>query len=137
MRGFELIDHTADTGLKAYGRDLKELFQNAARGMFEIIADVETIGSGAETSIEVAAPTREGLLHAWLTELNYFSITRREIYRATEISEMNSSHIKAVAVGERIGGGGIVHTEIKAVTWHDLYVKETPLGFEAQVIFDL
>ncbi len=36
-KDFELVEHTADIGLKVYGKSEKELFINAARGMFFLI----------------------------------------------------------------------------------------------------
>ena len=38
---YEEIEHTADVGIRAYGRDLDELFVNAAEGMFSLIADLD------------------------------------------------------------------------------------------------
>jgi len=38
MKEFEIIGHTADIGLIAYGKNKEEVFINAAKGMFEIIA---------------------------------------------------------------------------------------------------
>jgi SHS2 domain-containing protein len=38
MKEFEIIDHTADIGIVAYGKTKREVFINAAKGMFEIIA---------------------------------------------------------------------------------------------------
>ena len=47
MKKYELIDHTADVGVKAFGNNLSECFENAAKAMFDIITDsseVENIG---------------------------------------------------------------------------------------------
>ncbi|MBU3933351.1 MAG: archease, partial [Candidatus Omnitrophica bacterium] len=43
MKRYEIIDHTADIGLRAYGKDLKQLFTNAAYGMFDILADLKKV----------------------------------------------------------------------------------------------
>ena len=43
MRRFKLIEHTADMGLKAYGKTLAGAFANAAYGMFSIIADLDEV----------------------------------------------------------------------------------------------
>jgi SHS2 domain-containing protein len=40
---FKVIDHTADVGIIAYGKDLKEAFANAAYGMFSQIADLRGV----------------------------------------------------------------------------------------------
>ena len=36
---FKVIEHTADIGVEAYGDDLKQTFENAALGFWEIIAE--------------------------------------------------------------------------------------------------
>ncbi|MFA5368317.1 MAG: archease, partial [Dehalococcoidia bacterium] len=41
--GFEIIDHTADVAIAAYGADMKKAFANAALGMFSIIADIDMV----------------------------------------------------------------------------------------------
>ncbi len=38
MKEFEILEHTADIGIAAYGKTKREVFINAAKGMFEIIA---------------------------------------------------------------------------------------------------
>ena len=43
MKKFELIEHTADVGLVAYGKTLAEAFANAAYGLFSIIAELDTV----------------------------------------------------------------------------------------------
>src|SRR5712691_3978015 len=58
QRPFEILEHTADIGLRAHGRSLEELFENAAWGLAEIL-DVgrcaQVIGAAA---VDAATPTR-------------------------------------------------------------------------------
>ena len=56
MRSYEPIDHTADMGIRAYGRTKKELFRNAAAGMFSLIADKKNIAEGLKTNDESFRP---------------------------------------------------------------------------------
>ena len=65
MAKFELIDHTADVGVAAYGDSLEELFENAAMGMFSVIADAEKVSAAETRTVEVMAEGRESLLVAW------------------------------------------------------------------------
>ena len=43
MKPYEYLEHTADMGLLVRGKNLSELLQNAAQGLFETIAVVDTI----------------------------------------------------------------------------------------------
>ena len=53
MKTYELIDPTADVGLRAFGKNLEGLFRNAACGMFEMMTDLKTVASKVERSIRL------------------------------------------------------------------------------------
>ena len=77
MKEFEILEHTADIGIAAYGKTRKEVFINAAKGMFEIIAEeTKDLKENFYDKIEMEADNLEGLLFAWLNELLYISETR-------------------------------------------------------------
>src|SRR4030065_348531 len=64
MKRYELIEHTADMGLAAYGKDLAGAFANAAYGMFSIIAELEEVKEGESRRIEINEECGEGHLKA-------------------------------------------------------------------------
>ena len=66
---FELIEHPADVGIRVYGRALAALFAHAALGLCSLITDTDTVLERETRSVEVAAPDRESLLVAWLSEV--------------------------------------------------------------------
>lgn len=135
---FEYIDHTADVGIKIYGTSLAELFSNAALGLFDIIANLNKVNPNTERSIEIEATDREDLLVSWLSELNYLFFTERVIYKEFQIENIGDTSLSARVHGEKVDyDRHEIYTEVKAVTYHHLYVKERPPGWEAQVIFDL
>ena len=55
MKRFEELDHTADVGIRAYGRTLDELFENAAAGMFSLITDLDAVKPVGEYEVKLAA----------------------------------------------------------------------------------
>ncbi|GAF71160.1 unnamed protein product, partial [marine sediment metagenome] len=59
MKRYEQIPHTADIAIRVYGKDLKELFINAAYGMFDIIADLEGLKSSVSMDVNLKAPSKE------------------------------------------------------------------------------
>ena len=69
MKRYEFFDHTADIGLRAKGKDLKQLFINAAYGMFDIMADLDNVESKKEIIFKLKAPNVEELFLSWLSEL--------------------------------------------------------------------
>ena len=138
MKPYEIVDHTADIGLKVYGTSLKELFHNASCGMFDIIADLKGIKTSTSIKIELEAPTTEELLVSWLDELIYNFYTKGIIFSKFDIESIDEKSLKAEAFGRHIGDKkSRLKTEIKAVTYHDLKIKESGGNYEVQIIFDV
>ncbi|MBU2541785.1 MAG: archease [Candidatus Omnitrophica bacterium] len=138
MKKYEIIEHTADIGIKAYGEDLKGLFSNAAVGMFDIIVGKkrDSTGKSQKFEIEKQAESVEDLLVEWLGELLFLSSIKNIVFETFNIEELDQRHIKAVAVGTDLGNYSI-ETEIKAVTYHMLEVVKKDNCWQAQLIFDI
>ena len=138
MPRYEIIPHTADIGIKAYGKDLKELFQNAAYAMFDIIADLDGLKNSITQPIEVKAQNSEELLVAWLNELLYNFYTKQMIFFDFQIEEIGPNSLKAKAFGRHLGQNrNSLKTEIKAVTYHELEIEDVKNKCVATVIFDV
>ena len=138
MPRYEIIPHTADIGVKVYGKDLAELFKNAAYAMFDIIADLDGLKSSVERSVVVDAPNREELLLSWLGELLYLFYTRQIIFFDFQIEEIDDMRVKATVSGRHVGENrNRLKTEIKAVTYHELKIEEKDSNFVATIIFDV
>ena len=52
MKKYDIIDHTADIGVKAYGSNISEAFENAAKAMFDLITDNSSIENIGQYNIE-------------------------------------------------------------------------------------
>ncbi len=138
MKRYEQFPHTADIGVRAYGRDLKELFENAAFAMFDIIADLEGLKAVYEQDFTLSAANSEELLVAWLDELLYNFYTKQIIFCRFDISEISDTGLKARAFGRQVGSNrNRLKTEIKAATYSDLAIKKTAGGYSVEVIFDI
>ena len=141
MKRYEYLEHTGDIGIRAYGGTLEELFINAAQGLLESIADLNTVGTTAQAEIEVAAESLEELMVAWLDELNFRHAVEEVFFRQVEMREISEApyRLVAVAYGEPVNfAKHVVYTEIKSITYHQLIVEQTPDNrWMAQVIFDL
>lgn len=138
MRRYKLLDHTADIGIIVSGRDLPEVFGNAAYAMFDILTDVDSVRQTESYSLRVSAENVEDLLVAWLSELLYRYETERVIFSKFAIDDISNGKLSATIFGEKIAlGRHEIKTEIKSVTYHQLRVERTGDGWEAQVIFDV
>lgn len=143
MKPYEILEHTADVGLKANGTTLKELFENAAIGMFAIISGValrDNIKPKAQKSVCIKKEVEgfEELLVDWLSELLYISNKEKILLSTFEIAELNNNGIIGEAYGEKINPSHMsLHKEIKAVTFHGLRIEESAWGFSCNIIFDV
>ena len=138
MKSFEIVDHTADICIKAYGKSLKELFENAAFGMFSILADLEGIKTSMQLEINVEAPDTEELLIEWLDELLYNFYTKNVIFCEFSIGRLTEKNLAARVKGRFIGENkNRLKTEIKAATRHDLHITKHGDIYEVRIVFDV
>jgi len=141
MEEFEILEHTADIGIMAYGKTKREVFINAAKGMFEIIAEeTKDLKENFYDKIKLEADNLEGLLLAWLNELLYISEIRLVILNKFQIKELSDFQIEAEVEGIKINPSSTkIKREIKAVTYHRLEIKKDKESglWRAQIIFDI
>jgi len=135
---FEIIEHTADVGIAAYGDDIEEAFANAAYGLFSLITDIDSVGEDVRHDVEVTADNREELLVAWLSELIYLFEVEGVLFSRFDIAGLGEKKLKASCYGERIDPRRHdIKTGIKAATYHMLRVEQGEDGCRVQVLFDI
>ena len=136
MKRFQLIEHTADTGLIAYGNSLAEAFANAAYGLFSIIAELKKVRGAESQLVTVSAEDIESLLFNWLNDLIYIFDVEHYLLKRFDIYEFTETNLKATCWGERYDSSRHqLKLGVKSATYHMLKVdgeKNT-----VQVIFDV
>lgn len=135
---YETIDHTADICIKAYGKTLSEAFENAAKGMFDIITDKSEIESIGQYDIDLEAPDLEQLLVDWLSELLFLSTSQNLVFGFFKVElDKEKKHLSAKVFGEKYSlSKHKAGVEIKAVTYHMLEVRNKS-PYHVQVLFDI
>ena len=128
------IEHTADLSIRVWGRDLSKLFVAAARGMFGLMADLETVETSVERRVELDEFDRETLLVSWLSELLWFNEESDAVFVRFEITSLTPTHLEATVWG---GAALSQWKHIKAVTFHDLAIVEKDDGYEVTLVFDV
>ncbi len=141
MKKYELIEHTADIGIRVKGGDLKKLFKNAASAMFDIMAEKKPTAKSQELRansfiVEQKAENLEELLINWLNELLSLSATKGIIFNEFIMDKLDKSNLKAKVSGCDIKNYKI-NTEIKAATYHALKIEEKNSNWQTEVIFDV
>jgi SHS2 domain-containing protein len=135
VAGFELLEHTADVGIRARGATLEEAFEQATLGLAEVLGALAP-GPGEAVAVEVSAPDPGGLLVDWLNEVLWLR----------EVGQAWLADVQVARVGDGTAAGSVTFssegpagadgsrdpapdgTLVKAVTYHRLRVEPDPSG---------
>lgn len=132
---FKVVEHTADWSIRARGRNLRHLLHSAAYGMSTLLVeDLESISLDVERAVAVEGFDRESILVEWLGELAYLAEQEGLVFREYELQSATPQEVRATIRG---GRAPELLKHIKAVTYHNLEVKETSRGLEATIVFDV
>jgi SHS2 domain-containing protein len=137
-RAFEIIDHTADIGIISYGRNIKQLFSNAALGLFSLITELDSLTENLQRDVRLSSQDREGLLVAWLNEFLYIFDVEHTVFKRFTFEILTDTELKATCFGTKINPKRHrIRREVKAATYHMLAINEENNGYKAQVLFDI
>lgn len=137
---YQLLEHTADLRVAIYGKDLLELFRNAAFMLFDVMVDLRQVGEVLTQEVNLSSTDLEELFLDWLRELLFFFSARGFVTGAVAIDELDpeASHLRAKLSGdiyqaEKHG----LKIEIKTPTYHQFRLEKTATGWTAVVVFDV
>lgn len=134
---YEILDHTADIGLKISSQTLSDIFIESAQGLGEVLF-IGKIDPIEQIKISLEADTPEELFHDWLSEINYYFLVHQKMFSTFKVEKIESTNLEIICFGEVFDETKHqLITEIKAVTYHQLYIKEEAGKWKAQVIFDV
>ncbi|MGB9521673.1 MAG: archease, partial [Anaerolineales bacterium] len=127
------IEHTADWALKIWAPSITELLIHAAKGMYTLSGVRYNPAIRRQRSFHFSFEDYETLLVQFLSELLFYGEKDNIAFNRFRIS-IEDHHLHTTAFGHPILS---MDKAIKAVTFHQLQVKHTPEGYEAQVVFDV
>jgi SHS2 domain-containing protein len=135
---FRVLEHTADIGFEAFGASREELFANAAGALINLVVDLDTIRPSRELIVKAEGSTSPDLLVNWLSEVLYLHDAEGWLFRDFTVQELGEKAITATARGEKFDRGRHqAKLLVKAVTYHQLALEETPQGWRARVYVDI
>ncbi|MBI4372677.1 MAG: archease [Candidatus Omnitrophica bacterium] len=121
-RGYETFEHTADIGIRAWGNELPELFEEAAKALFSVIVDLKTVEPAQLIHIELSTEKKgtgntsclspffsgnaEELFLKWLKELLFIFETKHLLLSEFKVEFPPSSSPLPPVGGEDKGEGG-------------------------------
>ena len=141
MKNYEVIEHTADIGIRVSGKTKEDIFTNAAYAMFDIMVAFKVIDSKSpklQHSLTIEGVDTKELLVCFLNELIYLFVSKEFLPAKFKIVKMNNQCLTALVSGKKLNSKyHRLKAEIKAATYHNLKVEKTEAGYQAEVIFDL
>ena len=134
MKEYEILEHTTDLKIRAFGKTKEELFSNLLKGIFlaarpEIKDKIEKI-----KKVKIRSIDEQGLLVDFLSEALTLSDINNEAYFEVRFKKLTETELEAEILGQSIKKFGL---EIKAVTYHGLEIKKVRGLWEATVLFDI
>jgi len=138
MQPFRILEHTADIGFEAFGATRKEVFANAARALMHLMVNLEAIAPRNEFPLRTEASDMPSLLVNWLSEILYRFDAEGWLFRDFKFDEFTEHSLAAIARGEKFDRRRHqVKLLVKAVTYHQLDLRESGEGWRAQVYVDI
>lgn len=133
MKAIKEIEHTADRAFSVRGRNLYELFENAARAVFGTQQPPHSEFVHTFHEVKAEGVDREALLVNWLNELLYQQERCQETFDNCSVLDLSETKIRATVSGK----SGVERNPVKAVTFHDLKIQPTGHGFRTTFVVDV
>lgn len=131
----------ADIAFKATGVSLSELFNEASKAVFSLLTDISALENDIQVPIKIETETIEKLLYQFLDEIIYLKDADLFFPKSVAVSvEQTSEGFKVE--GEFVGTTFDYQkyrmgNDIKAITYHDFYVKQVDDKWECYVLVDI
>ena len=134
MPRFKPLEHPSDVGIIAFGKDRKEIFENAAYGMFSLMADLDRVEIKNDLKIKVKGDDLESLLINWLNELIFYEDSKKVLLKEFKIEKLADTSLEARASGEKIDmDRHFIFRPVKAATYNQLQISKN----QAKIVFDV
>jgi len=136
--GFELVDHTADIGVRVWGPTAEEVFEQAALAMFSLVCDPLDVGELEAVDVALEAESMDLLLAAWLNELLSVFEARKLVLSQFDLLELGEHSLRARVSGEPFDTSRhIICGGVKAATLHELSLEQRDDGWRGFVLLDV
>ncbi|MBT3304499.1 archease [Candidatus Woesearchaeota archaeon] len=133
---YEFLEHTADIKFRAKGKSIEEVFKESAMALKETMTKGTEIKKIEEKDVGVEGKDYESMLRNFLEE--FLFLFDAEDFILSDVTEVMIDGFRLVATvkGDIIDNYKLTN-DVKAITYNEMYVKETEKGWEAQVVLDV
>lgn len=134
---FEVLEHTADVGLRLAGESPEEVMEAAAEGL-ATLQGAWFPGQGEDHPVEVTAWDLPGLLAAWLDELLYLQESHDAVFGGVTVRRVRVGRVEGVVRLAPRGDRDLESVGVKAATLHRIRFERGPSGsWSADVYLDV
>lgn len=135
MKKYEVLEHTADLKIRAFGKTKEEVFRHILLGMTESMeAELRQSQEKIKQRIKIKSLDLEALLVDFLSEVLYLTQVNKEIYNDIKFKKLEDKELEGELLGQRVERFG---EDIKGVTYHGLEIKKVDNHWETTVLFDI
>lgn len=132
---YEILKHTGDAKIKAFGKTKEELFLNAMLGMNAILKSRIENQEARIKNITVKSSDLNMLLVDFLNEVNYLRLVDMELYDKIKFTKFSDTELEGELEGCEVEEFG---EDIKAVTFHEMGIRKNEEGaWETCIVFDI
>ncbi len=137
---FHLFEHTADIGITVVAPSRRELIQPAQDGLYAVIGELRFLNA-SDPHPFVFRRTGEAdflLLREYLSELLFLFEREKRMVSSVTVENFSERELFLSALTEVVDiEHSIYYREVKAITYHELNIREIVGGFEATIIVDI
>ena len=145
MQKYKFLEKVAiaDIAYEAYGKNLNEMFENAALAIFELSAELKTVDAKKKLEFEIENENIENLLYDFLSEILFLKDSKYMVFKKVKVSIKENKNkknyeLKAVLEGDTINPQKQqLENDIKAITMHMFKVEKEKNQWKATVVVDI
>jgi SHS2 domain-containing protein len=135
---YRLIDHTADYGIEAFGKDLKQVFENAAFAICDLIIEPNCLQGRHTEQLIIIGDDVNDLMMNWLREILYRFHGMEMLIKQTSVQQIIETRLMADITYDFFEKEHHeIQNEIKAITYHQFEVQKVADGWVARFIVDV
>lgn len=127
----------ADIAFEAYGKNLNEVFENAAYAFFDITCNPETVKAKIKKVIQLKNKDEKDLLYNFLSELIFLKDSKQLIFSKVKVL-IKENKLKATLYGDKINyEKQELRNDVKAVTMHMFKLEKIKNKYKATIVVDI
>ncbi|MFH1053179.1 MAG: archease [Candidatus Woesearchaeota archaeon] len=136
MKFKQIDDLTSDVLFEAYGKDLRQVFENSALALFTLMCKIDKVKPKKQNIIYVKGKNPEDLFFNWLNELIALVDTEEMFYSRFVIEQIDENKLKAKVFGQSISPetGNVV---VKSTTLYKFKLEKTKKGYTTRFSVDI